>query len=94
MGMLLRRHRDRHEASDAPSGDVDLDSATKPKLIEYAKAHEIEVDPKAKKADILESIRAAQSPGSGDDDSVTDDTAGEDDDLKTDDDDPSSAPTE
>lgn len=95
MGMLINRHRQRHD--DQPV-DVDLDKATKPQLVAYATEHGIDVDPKAKKGDILESIRAAeQGPGSDDTTGGTEAAGTEDpsgDAPKTDDDPASSAPTE
>lgn len=77
------------------SQDFDLSKANKGDLIAYATEHGIDVDPKANKGDILESIRAAeQGPGSDDTTGGTEPTAGEGDPTKTDDDPTSPAPTE
>ncbi|MFT4189871.1 MAG: hypothetical protein QM621_15010 [Aeromicrobium sp.] len=54
MGMLTGRHRGRNE-----DAGPDLSKATKARLVEYAAEHGIEVDPKAKRADLFEEITAA-----------------------------------
>ena len=66
MGMLINRHRDRHDAdassgADAPSGDGGPDKSwTNPQLIEFAKANDIDLGDAKKKADYLSSIKAHQ----------------------------------
>lgn len=62
--------------------DIDLEKATKAQLIEHAESNGIDVTKSANKDEILESIRAAASPGGGDLSGNTD--AGGEDDAKTD----------
>ncbi len=59
MGMLINRHRDRHEATE-PEGDLeDLKVAD---LKAYAKDHDVDLDGATRKDDILAAIRAAEVP--------------------------------
>ena len=77
MGMLINRHRDRHQTAE-PEGDLsDLKVAD---LKAYAKDHEVDLDGATRKDDIIAAIRAAESsPTEPEDDQSDGDNDGDDD---------------
>ena len=53
---LQRKGFKRIVAEETPTIDVDFSAMTKAQLLDYAKEHGIEVNPRAKKADILAAL--------------------------------------
>lgn len=54
-----------NDKADGDDGDKSIDDMTKNELVAYAKQHDIEVDGEAKKADVLEAIKKAETAGAG-----------------------------
>lgn len=53
---LQRKGFKRIVAEETPTIDIDFSAMTKAQLLDYAKEHGVEVNPRAKKADILAAL--------------------------------------
>jgi len=58
MGMLISRHRDRHQPAEAGAGPV-VDDMKLDELKAYADEHGIDLGDASKKADVLAAVKAA-----------------------------------